>query len=976
MSKIQKHTLKNLASDLKGELHDDAMMRTIYATDASVYKEMPLAVCYPKGKEDIQRLITFANEHKTALIPRAAGTSLAGQCVGNGIVVDISKHFDRILELNVEEGWVCVEPGVVRDELNRYLAPHGLHFGPNTSTANRAMIGGMVGNNSCGSYSIVYGTTRDHVIELSTILSDGSEAVFTSIKNESFEQKANQKNLEGTIYKFLSDQLSIKETQEEITREFPKKGIHRRNTGYAVDELINMKPFNKNGQPFNLCSLLTGSEGTLAFTTSIKIHLDPLPPKEKILVCPHFTNVQDCLKAVLIAMKHQPQACEMMDKIVMDCTKEHREYEKYRFFLEGDPAAILIIEFVADTIEEATLGAHKMIDDLKKENLGYAYTTVLGKNISKVWSLRSAGLGLLANIPGDKKAVAVIEDTAVRLDELPDYIEEFTAMMEDYGQRSVYYAHAGAGELHLRPILNLKEKKDRKLFRDIGIDTAKLVKKYGGSLSGEHGDGRVRAEFIPHMVGEKNYTLFQKIKQVFDPHTIFNPGKIVDAPPMDESFRYEEDQETPAIDTMLDFSNTEGILRAAEKCNGSGDCRKLPGSGGSMCPSYMATRDEKDTTRARANVLREFLSNSKKANKFDHKEIYDIMDLCLSCKGCLSECPSNVDMAGLKAEFLHQYYKANGIPLRARAIANITKLNSLGMKFRPMANFTLTNDFTSSILKKQLGIAPQRSLPKLYKTTLVRWFRRNGHKYSKGKRGSVYFFIDEFTNYNDTEIGIKGVKLLHRLGYGVKMVKHYESGRPYISKGLLDEAKRLANKNVNVFKDRIDSKSPLLGIEPSGILTFRDEYPRLVNDNLKESAKRIASNCLMIDEFLANEMNKGNITPNDFHEAEVNIKLHGHCHQKALSKVDPTAWILALPKNYNVEVIPSGCCGMAGSFGYEEEHYEVSMKVGEMVLFPAVRNTSKETIITAPGTSCRHQIWDGTKRKSYHPVEILYKALA
>ncbi|MEZ5004182.1 MAG: FAD-linked oxidase C-terminal domain-containing protein [Chitinophagales bacterium] len=975
MASIPQNQLKELQQQLSGEFYFDDMMRAIYATDASVYKELPLAVCYPKNKDDIRKLIDFARKHQTALIPRAAGTSLAGQCVGDGIVVDVSKHFTDILELNVEEAWVKVQPGVVRDELNRYLKPHGLLFGPNTSTANRAMIGGMVGNNSCGSYSIVYGTTRDHVVELETILSDGSEATFAALSPDELINKAATNNLEGEIYGFLLDSLSKNEVQKEIVEQFPKSGIHRRNTGYAIDELIKMQPFDAQGEPLNLCSLLTGSEGTLAFTTGIKIHLDPLPPKQSVLICPHFTSVKDCLKAVIIAMKYEPRACEMMDKIIMDCTKGHREYEQYRFFLEGDPAALLIVEFADESIELATQKAEQMRQDMEVAGLGYAYTMVVGDGIPKVWSLRSAGLGLLANIPGDKKAVAVIEDTAVQLDELPNYIEEFTAMMEGYGQQAVYYAHAGAGELHLRPILNLKEKSDRALFRAIGSDTADLVKKYGGSLSGEHGDGRVRAEFIPKMVGDKNYELFRSVKAKFDPYGIFNPGKIVNAPPMDESLRYEEGQATPEINTILDFSGTEGILRAAEKCNGSGDCRKLPGSGGSMCPSYMATRDEKDTTRARANVLREYLTNSTKTNKFDHEEIYQVMDLCLSCKGCLSECPSNVDMASLKAEFLYQYYKTNGVPLRARAIANITKLNSLGMKFRPMANFTLTNDFTSTILKKQLGVAPQRSLPELSKITLSRWLKKNGHLYAKGENGSVYLFIDEFTEYNDANIGITAVKLLSRLGYGVKWVKHHESGRTYISKGLLDEAKVMANRNVEVFKDRIDADIPLIGIEPSGILSFRDEYPRLVDERLKEAAKRIAPNCLMIDEFLANEMKKGKINSNAFHAVPKTIKLHGHCHQKALSKVDHTAWILSLPENYNVEVIPSGCCGMAGSFGYEEEHYEVSMKVGEMVLFPAVRKATPDTLIAAPGTSCRHQIKDGTDRKAMHPVEILYQAL-
>ena len=588
--------------------------------------------------------------------------------------------------------------------------------------------------------------------------------------------------------------------------------------------------------------------------------------------------------------------------------------------------------------------------------------------------MRKAGLGLLANIPGDKKAVAVIEDTAVSLEELPAYIAEFTALMKRYDQEAVYYAHAGAGELHLRPILDLKKSDDRTLFRNIGRDTAELVKKFGGSLSGEHGDGRVRAEFIPHMVGPGNYELFRSIKRLFDPENIFNPGKIVDAPAMDESLRYVVDMITPEIDTIFDYSDTQGILRAAEKCNGSGDCRKLEGSGGVMCPSYMATRDEKHTTRARANVLREFLTNSEKANRFDHEEIYEVMDLCLSCKGCTSECPSKVDMAGLKAEFLYQYYKVNGVPFRARAIAHIPNLNRLGMTFRHAANFGLRHPVASKITKQVLGLAPQRDLPPLYKTTLYKWYKRHWKKRSQSKR-AVYLFIDEFTQFNDVEIGITTIKLLDRLGYQVNVVDHAESGRTFISKGILDHARKLANRNVGIFKDLVSEEVPLIGIEPSGILSFRDEYPRLVDQELVKAAKQLGSNCLQVEEFLSNEMKAGRITAEQFTTATKRILLHGHCHQKALSSVDHSAWALSIPENYHVEIIPSGCCGMAGSFGYEKEHYEVSMKVGELVLFPAIRAAEPDVVLAAPGTSCRHQIKDGTSRNALHPVEILYNAL-
>jgi len=972
--------LRILDASIDGEIYTDDMHRILYATDASVYREIPLAVAHPKNEDDLRQLIHFARTEKVSLIPRAAGTSLAGQCVGEGIVVDISKYFDQILEVNAEEGWVRVQPGIIRDDLNKFLRPHGLFFGPNTSTANRAMIGGMVGNNSCGSYSIVYGSTRDHVLALKTLLSDGSSATFSALSAEEFHEKRKLESLEGSLYEQLYQELSQGDVQQRIRDHFPRPSIHRRNTGYAVDLLLESEVFREGGEPFNMCQLLTGSEGTLAFTTEIKIHCDPLPPSHLGLLCAQFNRVDEALQAVLTAMGHQPRAVELMDKIVMDCTKGNRMYEPYRFFLEGDPEAVLIIEAGGKSEAEVQGKLDSIKEEMQADGLGYAYPLLFGEDIAKVWALRKAGLGLLANVPGDAKPVAVIEDTAVELEQLPRYIREFSQMMEGYNQKAVYYAHAGAGELHLRPLLDLKKEKDRKQFRSIGRSTAELVKKYQGSLSGEHGDGRVRAEFIPLMIGEENYELLRRIKQTWDPANLFNPGKIVDAPPMDVSLRYDSGQKTRQFDTVFDFSDTDGILRAAEKCNGSGDCRKSHLSGGTMCPSYMATRDEKDTTRARANILREILTRSEEENPFAHEDIYEVMDLCLSCKGCASECPSNVNVATLKAEFLHQYHKKHGVPLRSRAIANIGKLNGLGMMAPGISNFFLNNKVTGGLLKAVLGVAQKRSLPSLHKISFRKWFEINEPRLQQivrdaGRSGRVYFFCDEFTNFNDTKIGIRGIELLAHLGYEVEMPKHEESGRAYISKGLLKEARQLAMYNVNCFKDLISEETPLLGIEPSAILGFRDEYPQLVIEEMRPEARKIAPHAMMIDEFLAREIGRGKIDSDAFTLEPKKVWLHGHCHQKAIASVDPSVEILSLPENYEVEVIPSGCCGMAGSFGYEKEHYEISMQVGELVLFPAVRKAEEDSIIAAPGTSCRHQIADGTQRRALHPVEVLWDAL-
>ncbi len=945
---------------------------------------MPLAVAMPKTVEDIKKLIAFACLEKTSLIPRTAGTSLAGQVVGQGIVVDVSKYFTKILEFNKDQRWIRLQPGVIRDELNAFLKPHGLLYGPETSTANRAMIGGMVGNNSCGSNSVVYRSAREHLLEVKALLSDGSEAEFKTVSIDEFHQKCEGETLEASIYKTVRSLLSNYDNAERIRKEFPKKSIERRNTGYAVDMLLEMAPFTAGGPDFNFCSLIAGSEGTLAFLTEIKLNLVPLPPKETGLLCVHFNNVDESLHANLIALKYGPSASELIDHFILECTKDNIEQRKNRFFVQGDPGAILVVEFTRETTEEIEAIAKRVEEEMRTAGLGYHFPLLFGDDTKKIWTLRKAGLGLLSNLPGDEKAVPVIEDTAVDVQDLPAYIREFNGILKKHNLYSVHYAHAGSGELHLRPIINLKTQEGNGLFRTIAEEIAALVKKYNGSLSGEHGDGRLRGEFIRQMVGEKNYNLLKQLKYTWDPENIFNPNKIVDTPPMNEMLRYEPGQKTPAFKTVFRFHNQD-ILQHAEQCNGSGDCRKLPLSGGTMCPSYMATRNEKDTTRARANMLREMLTNSKKLNRFDHKEILDVMDLCISCKGCKSECPSNVDMAKLKAEFLQHYYDANGVPFRSRLIANFTNSAKLGAMVPGLYNFAMTTAGISTLVKKVSGFATERSMPTMYKTTLRKWFAKRGKQMTAEKVSSsvihhppskkVYLFCDEFTNYNDTEIGIKAVLLLEKLGYEVLLTEHEESGRAWLSKGLVRAAKKIANKNISLLKNVITTETPLIGIEPSAILTFRDEYVDLADDENLEAAKELGKNAWLIDEFLAQEIEKGAIKPESFTTEKKAIKLHGHCQQKAMSSVLASVKLLSLPANYSVEVIPSGCCGMAGSFGYEKEHYEISMKIGELVLLPAVRASATDVVIAAPGTSCRHQIKDGTGKKALHPVEVLYEAL-
>lgn len=966
--------LHKLKSRLEGEILYDEAIRLMYATDASSYREIPLAVAYPKNESDIKRLIRFAGENKTSIIPRTAGTSLAGQVVGGGIIADVSKHLTRILELNKKKKWIRVQPGVILDELNKYLEPHGLFFGPETSTSNRCMMGGMVGNNACGAHSLIYGSTREHTLEISAILSDGSDVVFGPLAKKAFETKCAEDSLEGRIHKQLREILSDEKTRKQIGKEFPDPAVKRRNTGYALDLLMDTSPFSANGNDFNFCKLLAGSEGTLAFTTSIKLNLVALPPKHKALVCVHLENVQKALEANLIALKQKPAAVELMDDIILELTKKNIEQKKNRFFIQGDPGAILFVEFAENDPAVIKKKVAAMEKGMKVSGYGYHFPVVEGPDIKRVWALRRAGLGILSNMPGDAKPVPVIEDTAVKPELLPAYIAELKLMLEKYGKECVYYAHIATGELHLRPVLNLKDPEDVKLFHRIAEDTARLVKKYNGSLSGEHGDGRLRGEFIPLMMGETIYQIFKQIKNTWDPGHIFNPGKITDTPKMNTSLRYEPGRKMPGISTYFDFSKDIGILRAAEKCNGTGACRKTEITGGTMCPSYMASRDEDKTARARANILREFLTHSEKSNPFDHKEIYEVMEMCLSCKACKSECPSSVDVTKLKAEFLQHFYETNGVPIRTWLIANISKISKLGSYAPWLYNFFNGNPVLSKAIARMIGFSPERGLPLLGMKPLEKWFaeNKNGNHFPNGK---VWLFNDEFTRFNDTGIGIKAIRLLTELGYEVAIPKHVESARTYLSKGLVKKAKKIASRNVRMLKDVISKETPLLGIEPSAILTFRDEYTELVEEGLKEDAIRLAGQSLMIDEFLEKEMKAGRIRKEQFTKEPKHIKLHGHCHQKSLASTAPTLFVLNFPENYIAEEIPSGCCGMAGSFGFEKEHYGMSMKIGELVLFPAVRRADAETLIAAPGTSCRHQIKDGTNRNASHPVEILFEAM-
>lgn len=975
-----KSELENLKIHFEGKLYvdqsqDSEIARKIYATDASVYQVRPSAVAIPANSKDIKRLLQFAKKHKTSIIPRGAGTSLAGQVVGEGIVMEVASNLSRIILLNKKEKSVWIEPGIVRDDLNKQIEKSGLFFGPETSTANRALLGGMLGNNSCGLHSIVWGNVRDHLLETRAILSDGSEIHTHPLTNEEFYKKTALNNLEGNIYKQIHRILNNPELQNKIKNRFPKAEIKRRNSGYALDALIEMQPFNPAGKPFNLSALIAGSEGTLAVVHSMKLNLLDLPPEEVALICIHCQTLQEALHANIVALDHEPTASELVDDYILSYTEKHPNFQNDREFIEGKPAAILMVEFRSTSIKELNNQINNCIKSLKDANLGYSYPVLDKNNINKGWDIRKAGLGLIRNLISKKQPVNLIEDCAVSPVDLPNYVAEIQELLANYKVDAAYYAHAGAGELHIEPFLDISSKEGKKLFRTILSETVHILKKYQGSLSGEHGDGRLRGEFIEQMMGKELLDLFKEIKGIFDPYQILNPGKIVNSPPMDEAFRISNRDEY-TFKNFFHYGDLENPLRLAEKCSGSGDCKKTALTGGTMCPSFMATLDEKDSTRARANMLRQILSEPAE-NPYSNPELNEILDLCLSCKGCQTECPSGVDITKLKAETLQQKYLSAGIPWRTQLIGHFPILQNLARKMAPIYNFFIEFPISSILIKSLLGFSWERSLPKVYFHSLEDWFKKYIKKYPQDQfeNGFVYLFADEFTNYNEVDLGKKAVLLLNELGFGVKIPHGVISGRSYLSKGMLIEAKKIAHNNIEILSEIITAEHPFVGIEPSAILTFRDEIPDLVDAELRDLAKKIGKNSLLIDEFLSHQIKNKKIQKTSFTQASKNIILHGHCHQKSIAGLVSTRHVLSFPENQQVELLPTGCCGMAGSFGYERKHYKLSQQIANLVLFPRVLAAKDSVIIASNGTSCRHQLKDGIQKTGKHTAEIMYHAL-
>ncbi|MCK6624277.1 MAG: FAD-binding protein [Anaerolineae bacterium] len=1014
----------DLQKRISGDLRTDRYSRILYSTDASSYQVMPYGVLIPKTAEDIQAALELAAQYKIPVLPRAAGTSLAGQAVNEALVVDVSRYLDRVLEINREEHWGRVQPGVVLDELNSQLNPLGLHFGPDPASSNRAAMGGIVGNNASGSHSILYGMTADHVLEMNVILSDGSPAHFGPLEAAALSQYQQRTGLEGEIYRGITQ---LTQTQADIIRAGTPHHW-RRCGGYNLDRLIEGPSFLLPPDPrFNLAALVCGSEGTLATMTEIKLNLVPRP-RLTALALVQFDNLYEALTATPVILQTEPSAVELLDNLGLTMCREVPEYARLlATFIQGQPYCILITEFYGESEAELKAKVDRLTRHLQKEKVNGTVVPLLNPALqNNVWAVRKAGLGLLMSVKGDYKPTPFIEDAAVPVEHLAEYVTRVEQFCLDLGTKVSYYAHASAGCLHIRPLINAKLAGEVDKLPRIASFAAELVNGYGGAISSEHGDGRSRSWLNEKFFGQELYALYRQVKQIFDPHHLLNPGNIVDAPPMTAHLRYGPEYLVIPIKEHLDFSADQGFHRAVEMCNGAGVCRKK--TGGTMCPSFMVTREEEHSTRGRANALRAALSGALPAAELTSPRMYEVLDLCIECKACKAECPSSVDMTKIKFEFLAHYYEQHPVPLRAKLFADIAFYSHLSSGLTaPLANSLLKNGLIRWGLEKFLGISRQRPLPEFASEPFTRWFKRRkgvggwglGVSSQKGGReeneeaktrvvvsetrktqdarpssvngqlspvsgfrpalrlkgvsnGSpVVLFNDTFNTYNYPHVAIAATEVLEAAGFEVILPGHKCCGRPMMSKGLVKQARRAAQETIDRLAPLAEQGLPIVGLEPSCLLSLRDEYFSLLPGDPR--VKLVADHCFTFEEFIARLADSGELNLN-FSGVSRPVLLHGHCHQKALVGTGPSRRILALP-GHSVTEIDSGCCGMAGAFGYETEHYDISLAMAERRLLPIIRQKDQNTIIAAAGVSCRQQIKHGTGRQAYHPAEILRAAL-
>jgi len=954
---------------VSGEVKFDPFTRVLYSTDASIYQMEPVGVVIPRNVEDVLAVIQVANETGVPVLPRAGGTSLAGQTVNHAIVTDFSKYLNQIIEVNKEEQWARVQPGIVLDDLNRQLLPYGLMYAPDPTTSNRACVGGGVGNNSCGAHSVIYGKTLDHVKEVEVVLSDGTQTRFMELEPRELEAKLSGAGLESEIYRGV--RRLAQENVAEIEARYPN--IMRRVSGYNLDEFLT-------DSPFNMTKMVVGSEGTLCVITEVKINLVPRPVMTALAVV-HFQDIFGASDAVQHILEHDPSSIEIMDNNVLERSQASASLGSNMAFIEGTPGAILVVEFYGESEAELTDKTEKLKDDMARRGLGYACVNMLDRAAqASVWAVRKNGLGLLMSMHGDAKPLPFVEDTAVDPDKMGEFVRRFDEVVRNHQTEAAYYGHASVGCLHIRPVVSLKAQEGVDKMLSIADEISDLVKEFGGSLSGEHGDGIVRGVWNEKMFGPEIYKLFQELKGAFDPDGLMNPNKIIDCPPMDQNLRYGADYRAPSLPSKLDFSIDTDFAGAVEMCNGMGACRKLDGS---MCPSYIATRDEEHSTRGRANLLRAALSGKLPEGTMTSRRLYDAMDLCLECKACSAECESGVDMAKMKYEFLDQYYRANGTPLRNRVFGHISRVNAWGSRTAPLSNLMARSPIGKLMSQVLLGVHPKRMAPKFVRQTFAKWFKARGNSpqspfttggsvaASEVATDTVVLLNDTYMNYNYPEIGKAAVALLEAAGLRVVLSETKCCGRPMISKGLLDDATANAVSNVEQLYAYAELGIPVIGCEPSCLLTFRDEYPELVRD---EKAKKVAENSFMIDEFLMKLQEEGKLQL-DLGKLEKKVLFQAHCHQKAAMGTATSIAALRLAPGYQVELINSGCCGMAGSFGYEKEHYDLSMKIGEEAMFPAIRAKDEDWEVAVMGVSCRQQVEDGTGRKARHLVEVLTDAL-
>ena len=969
-AKAEADTARVLEAELRARIHGevrfDRVSRMLYSTDASNYQIEPVGVVIPKTTDDVIGAVELATSHGVPVLPRGGGSSLAGQTVGAALIIDTSKYLNRITSFHPEDKTVTVEPGINLDSLNRQIVEHGLMFGPDPSSANRATVGGVVGNNSAGAHSILYGMTSDHVKRARIHLADrGTVDLATSTLLEAQERAAT----DDETGRLLRELLAYRERHHDlIARDFPPHW--RRATGYSLNQFI------APDDQFTPARLLASSEGTLATLLGVTLNLVDLPARTGLVLL-QFADLVEAMEATKIILETDPSAIELMDRMLINLTREQPGYASQIAFIEGDPAGVLAVEYYGTTEREIERRTQHLIDHLRKRGVSLMTDPQVlldPKRQASVWSVRKAGLGLLMSVKGDAKPIPVIEDVSVPVDHLPEFVRTVEEMVAKYNTTAAYYAHASAGCLHIRPLINLKTVEGVEAMKEMADAAAEMAHRFGGVMSGEHGDGLQRSELNELLFGTELYTAMREFKHIFDPRGLMNPGKIVDAPSMTEHLRYGPRYNPVEIKTHIDFSREGGFLGAVEMCNGAAVCRKL--KAGTMCPSFMATKDENDTTRGRANALRNALAgNVLNPNDFASKATYETLDLCLSCKACKTECPSSVDMAKIKTEFLAHYYEKNGTPLRARLMGHIHTLSKLAAPVAPLANLAMQTPLAKPAMSL-IGIHPNRKMSPFESRTFVRRWRAHKKQAPQERqtRGQVVYFHDTWATYNYPQIGMAAVELLEAAGFDVIVEERRACcGRPALSKGLVDSARKMARRNVQVLAPYANKGIPILGTEPSCILTLRDEYRDLLPGD--EDMEAVAGKAFMFDEFLSQLHEEGTLGIEWKSTTGPEVLFHGHCHQKALIGVGPSMAMLTAAGCRPSES-GAGCCGMAGSFGYEEEHYEVSRKVGEERLFPKIRETPMDVTISVAGVSCRQQVEHFTHRRSKHIAEVLADRIA